>query len=211
MTELILKAQIRDIFGKKVKKLRKEGFIPGEVYGHNVSNKHIFVSKKDFLKVFKEAHENTVIQLDLDGEKIPVLISYVGYNYLNGEVETVDFHQLKMGEKIEVNVPVELKGESQASKKGFMVIKTLNEIRVLVSPTSIPHSFEIDVTSLKDLGDKITVKDVKFPQDIKVLVPSDTVIVSVVESTNEEISENKESSLQENEAALKAQEEMSNK
>jgi len=182
-----LKVQERKIFGKKTKTLRNEGFIPAEIYGHGVSNKHISVPKKSFLKIFKEAGENTVINLVTDKNKeIPVLISYIHKNNLKGKILTVDFHEIKMDEKIQIKVPFEFLGEAPASEQGFLVIHVLNELEIEALPGKIPHRIEVDLSKLEIAGQNIRVSDLKISKEIKVLASEDAVIVAVTEAQKEE-------------------------
>lgn len=173
-----LKTQTRTILGKKVKGLRNDGQIPAELYGRGLENKHLSVSEKDFLKIFKEAGENTVINLVTeDNDKLPVIISNVSVNSLNDKVNSIDFHQIRMDEKIEAEIPIELTGEAPAAKKGLNVVKVMNEIKVSAVPLKLPHEFVVDIKSLIDEGDAIYVKDLKADEDVKFLVPLDSVIV----------------------------------
>ncbi len=175
-----LKTQERNILGKKVKTLRQQGFIPAELYGKGIENKHLSVGSRDFMKVFKEAGENTVVTLAVDDkEKFPVIISNVHFDHLKDEVTTVDFHKINMDEKIEAEIPVELTGEAPAIKKGLIVVKVMNEIKVSATPDRLPHKFEIDVGGLVDEGDAIHIKDLNIGKEVKVMAPEDSVIVIV--------------------------------
>lgn len=175
-----LKTQARSILGKKVKTLRKEGFIPAELYGKGIENKHLSVGSRDFMKIFKEAGENTVVTLTVDDkEKFPVIISNVHFDHLKNEVATVDFHKINMDEKIEAEIPVELTGEAPAVKKGLIVVKVMNEIKVSATPAHLPHKFEIDIGNLADEGNAIHIKDLNIGKEVKVMAPENSVIVIV--------------------------------
>ena len=146
----------RTVLGKKVKNIRKEGLIPGELYGHNVPNRHISVNKKDFVRVYRDSGENTVIAVTIDkNEKVPVLIANVEHNQISDQVISVDLRQIRMDEKITAQVPVVLKGEALATKSGFVIIKVHNEISVESLPDKIPHEFAIDISKLENPGDGI--------------------------------------------------------
>ncbi|MEK7086760.1 MAG: 50S ribosomal protein L25 [Patescibacteria group bacterium] len=185
-----LKIAERKILGKRVKSLRKQGLIPAEIFGHGIPNKHITVPAKDFGKIFKEAGEHTIINLAAEGEKkIPALVSEVQYNTLKGEILAVDFHQVRMDEKIQTKVPVEFKGEAPAVKNGFVVLNVLNEIEIEALPTKIPHRIEVDLNSLETPGQSIRLTDLKIPADVKILTPADAVIVTVSEIKEEIVKE----------------------
>src|SRR5947207_4708399 len=112
--ELIV--QPREKFGKANKTLRKEGVIPAELYGHGVANLHLAVNAKEFRLLFKQAGENTVIELKVGDKKHPALIHDVKRDYLSGEVEHIDFYQVRMDVKTKVHVPIEFIGEAPAVK-----------------------------------------------------------------------------------------------
>ena len=183
-----LKIQARAVFGKNTEKLRKAGLIPAEVFGRGIKNIHVSVSTKDFSKVFKEAGENTVINLvDEKGAKTPAIISDVSFDHLKNEMLSVDFHHIRLDEKIQAKVPVEFIGEAPAVKKGLVIIKVMNEIEVEALPNEIPHRFEVDISSLENPGQDISVKDLKSATGVKILANPDATIITVAESRKEEV------------------------
>lgn len=178
----------RTILGKKVKNLRKEGLIPGELYGHNILNHHISINKKDFTKVYRDSGENTIITVIIDkNEKVPALIANVEYNQISDQVISIDLRQIRMDEKITAQVPVILNGDALAVKSGFVIIKVHNEISVESLPDKIPHEFAIDISKLENPGDSISVKNIPEVNGVKILTPSDTVVVIVQEKAKEEV------------------------
>src|SRR3989344_8596449 len=96
-----LKVEKRDILGKKVESLRKQGLLPAELYGHGVPNLHLAVNAREFEKIYKEAGENTVVNVVVDGSVKPVLIQDVQLHPVKGNIETIDFYEVRMDEKIE--------------------------------------------------------------------------------------------------------------
>lgn len=182
-----LKVKPRTITGKKVKKLRREGLIPAEIFGHNVENKHVSVDEKEFKNLWKIAGSHTIIQLlTEDGVRIPALISEVQHHPLTRKPLAVLFQQVRADETIETKVPIEFKGVAPAEKKGLILVKVLNEIEIEALPDKIPHSFEVDLTNLNEEGDAIHINELNVPEGVKVLLPKDTVIVSVTGKEKEE-------------------------
>jgi large subunit ribosomal protein L25 len=182
-----LQVQKRTILGRGVKALRKQGLVPAELYGKGVENLHLTVSSKEFKKVFKEAGENTLVNLLIEKEKRPVLINNVSFNYLSGDVESVDFYQVRMGEKLKVKVPLEFIGVAPAVKeKNGILVKSLQELEVEVLPMDIPHEFKVDLSKLANIGQSIYIKDLVVPEQVKVLVAPETVVVTVIAKITEE-------------------------
>ena len=188
MAELIV--QKREIFGKKVNSLRRESLIPAELYGHDLENIHLSVPAKDFSKLFKEAGESTIINLNLENKKLPVLIHEVSVDPLSDKIIHIDFYQVRMDEKITTSVPLEFIGEAPAVKeKEGILVKAVQEIEVEALPGDLPHNIEVDISQLSDIGMSIHVKDLKIDKKVKVLADPETVVATVTEPAKEEVVE----------------------
>ena len=182
-----LKAKKRVILGKKVKHLRAEGFLPAELYGRGLTNIHLNVPAKEFAKLYKEAGENTVIDLDVDGEKRPVLIYFVDHNPVTDKITHADFYAVRMDEKITTKAPLEFLGEAPAVKeKGAILVKAAQEIEVEALPGDLPHNIKINLGSLDDIGKSLYVKDLKPLKGVKFLEEGEMVIASVNAKITEE-------------------------
>jgi large subunit ribosomal protein L25 len=184
-------AKQRDVVGKKVRMLRREGLLPAELYGHGLKNLHLAVATKEFNKIFKEAGENTVITLVLaPDEKRSVLVNDVQKNYLTGEIDHIDFYQVRMDEKLTAKVPLEFEGVSLAVReKGGIIAKSMSEIEVEALPNDLPHRITVDLSALDDLNKTIYVRDLHVPKGVTVLVDAETAIVSVTPPMAEEVVE----------------------
>ncbi len=184
--ELIVKK--REIFGRGVKNLRKQGLIPAEFYGHGVKNISFSVPTKEFSKVFKEVGESTVLKLVFDDQKINVLIHDIDTNPLTDEVSHIDFYGIKMDEKIKIKVPILFIGEAPAVKEfGGVVIKAIHEIEVEALPADLPHHIEANLSALSVIGSSIFVKDFNINKAVKILIDSETVVATIIEQAKEEI------------------------
>ena len=182
-----LKAQNREILGKKVKALRTAGSMPAELFGHGIKNKHLSVSQKEFAKIYKAAGEHELVNVAVEGESpIPTLVTNAQRDAISGQFLSADFYAVKMDEKITVNIPITFNGEAPAEKKGLPIIKVLSEIEVETLPGNMPHEFVVDLSSLDDLGKSIHVKDIKIPKGVELLLAPDSVIATVGEKTAEE-------------------------
>lgn len=185
-----LNVQKREIFGKKVNSLRRENLIPAELYGHGLENIHLSVPAKEFSKLFKEAGESTIINLNLENKKLPVLIHEVSVDPLSDKIIHIDFYQVKMDEKIITSVPLKFIGEAPAVKeKEGILIKAVQEIEVEALPSDLPHNIEVDISQLSDIGMSIHVKDLKIDKKVKVLADLETVVATVTEPAKEEVVE----------------------
>ena len=180
-------AEPRNSFGKTVRVLRGKGMIPAELYGHGTENLHLTVPKKEFVKVFRAAGENTLIDLLVSGKKHPVMIHDIAMDPISENILSIDFYQVRLDEAIKVKVPVHFIGEAPAVKeKGGVLVKAMQEIEVEALPTSIPHAIEVELKPLTEIGSSIYVKDVVALKGVKVLVSPEIVVVTVTEKAAEE-------------------------
>jgi large subunit ribosomal protein L25 len=186
-----LEAQKREILGRKVKALRKEGFVPAEIFGPEIENKHILISQKDFNKVYKEAGKNTIIEVNIEDEKkvIPTMITDIQIHPLNRKPLSVDFYMVSRDTKIEAEVPLKFVGEAPAEKDDLIVIKVLNEIEVEALPQDIPHEIEVNITNLKTTKDHILVEHLNIPSNVELVTPPETTVVTVSEKEEEIVEE----------------------
>lgn len=167
--------------------MRKQGLIPAELYGRGISNEHIAVPVKEFVKVLKSAGENTVINVMIDGKPRPALIYEVDKDPLTGAFLNVDFYQVRMDEQIQTEVPVVFIGDAPAVKEfGGILIKAMQEIKVEALPMNLPRQIDVSLAGLDALNKSIYVRDLKQIEGVKFLVGPDTVIVTVKEPTVEE-------------------------
>ena len=183
---LKLKAEKRDL-KEDVNKLRSEGKVPAVFYGAKTDSTPITVDKKEFIKIFREAGETTVIALDLDGKNIDVLIHDISQNPISDEVDHIDFYVIDKSKTVKVEIPLDFVGESPAVKNlGGTLVKTMHELEVEGLPDKLPHSIETDISKLENLDSVITVKNVHFPDGVVALAGADEAIASVSVQKEEE-------------------------
>lgn len=190
METLVLNAKKREVVGKKVNKMRREGIIPAVLYGKEIKPASLSVDKKEFQKVYKEAGENALIDLKIDNEDLKkVLIADPQIDPVTSIPIHVDFHQVKLTEKVQADVPLSFMNEenSPAIKElEGTLIKDKDTIEVECFPQDIPHSIEVDVSRLKTFEDMIRVSDLSVPSNVKVLDEADEVVVTVMPPRSEE-------------------------
>ena len=180
-----LKAEKRELVGRKVKQLRKQGKIPANVFGKNVDSQSLTVDKKEFSEIYKQAGETQII--DLDGR--PVLVSNIQLDPISGETIHIDFRQVDLKEEIKANVPLVFEGDSPAEKQNLgTVVHQLDEVEVEALPTSLPEKIIVDVTILAEVDQAIYVKDLKVGSDVKITNDAEA-IVAKVEPPQEEVVE----------------------
>jgi large subunit ribosomal protein L25 len=182
-----LKAEERTVLGKKVKKLRREGLLPGNVYGKGLDSHALQVKLTDFETVYKEAGETGLVDLTYDGKTKPVLIKNLQMNHATRTLLHVDFYQVNLKEKVKTTVPVVLLGEAKAvTDKIGLVLQNLSEVEIEALPDKLPENIEISVEALAEIGEQLTVADLKAPEDVTILTDLAQTVAKVVEPVVEE-------------------------
>jgi large subunit ribosomal protein L25 len=185
----VLKAEIRKLLGRNVKHLRRDGILPGNVFGKKIKSEAVQVNFKDFEKVYKVVGETGLLTLQVGTTEKPVLVHNLQVNPVSDVPVHVDFLQVDLKEKVEAEVPVELIGESPAEKQAIgTVVQYLNEIKVEALPMDLPEKFEVDTGILAEVDQLIFVKDLKVDRTrVDVITGPDEIVVKVEPPQKEEV------------------------
>lgn len=177
-----LKAEKRKILGRKVKKLRRDGILPGNIYGKNITSTAVQLEVKEFEKFFAEVGETEVVNLQIGKEKEthPVLIRDVQVDPVIDNPLHVDFMQVVLTEKVEAAVPVVFVNEAPVVKEGRgILLELMDEIEVEALPTDLPSKIAVDISKLKGVGEGITVGDLKLPKAVEVKLEKEELICKI--------------------------------
>jgi large subunit ribosomal protein L25 len=186
---LTLRAEKRNLFGKKLKSAREAGRIPVVVYGGKEPAAAFFVSAGEFKKIITEAGESSIVSLETDGGKKDVLIHEIARHPLSGELVHADFYVIDKTKKIEVKVPLRFDGLSPAVKDlGGTLVKVLHELHIEALPFDIPREIVVDIAPLTTPESQILIKNLRVPAGIKVLNQPEEV-VAAMSVTKEEVEE----------------------
>lgn len=185
-----LKAQRRDTASRGgLNQLRKEGLIPGVVYGKGMeSPAPISIDEKELLAMLR-THPHAVIDLEVAGQgKQPVMMADLQRDAITRQVLHIDFHRINMNEKITTPVRLEITGESAGQKEGGMLQLVLHDIEIECFPKDIPDSIVVDVSGL-EIGQNLTIGDLKLPNGVEAVQDSDMVVLSVLAPQKERTEE----------------------
>ncbi len=185
MEKIALKAKVRKQVGRKVKLLRKEGFLPANIYGKKIKSESIQIDLKEFLDVYKKVGDTKLLYIN----DRPVLVANIQKDPVSDALLHIDFHQVDLKEKVEAKVPVGLTGESPAEKQSIgTVVQYLNEIEVEALPADLPDKFEIDISKLSEVDQMVHVKDLLFDKfKIEVKTDLEEILVKVEPPQKEEV------------------------
>ena len=179
-----LSAKLRELKGRKARVLKDADRIPAVVYGHKIKNENLDVDYKEFHKTYLKAGVNSLIELDVDGqkEKKIVLIHDYQKDPVSGRFIHIDFFETSAKEEVEVKVPLVFEGISLAVKDlGGTLIKNIAELEVKALPQNLPHEIKVSISGLNTFADHVLVKDLILPKDVKISAKPEEIVVSVAE------------------------------
>jgi large subunit ribosomal protein L25 len=185
MSEEKIKAENRTQFGKgAARRIRRDDKVPAVLYGHGSDPMHITLPGHDTMMALKHGGSNALLYLDIEGTTHLALTKQIQADPIKGFLEHIDFVEVKKGEKVTVDIPIHVIGES---KSDAMTVTELNNVSVEAEATNIPEYLEISVEDA-DAGFQVFAKDIELPSGSVLLTDEDSLIVNVVHApTAEEV------------------------
>lgn len=180
--EILLTVKPRQVIGKQVRALRREGWIPLSVYGAHVTAANMQAEERALRLVLNKAGHNRLIHLDTgEGQPRVVVAREIQREPISGKYWHVDFQEISMTEKMEVNVPIIFKGVSPTVKSGNgLLIHGLEQISIRVLPTELISEIDVDITNLQNIGDSLHVSDLKLGDKIEILTSPEEMIAKII-------------------------------
>jgi large subunit ribosomal protein L25 len=191
--KLTLAVMARDVLGKQVRQLRRDGMVPGVIYDHGKKSIHIMSPYVETYKAYLAAGGNHPITLSVGDKKYLAMIRDADFEPKKHLLRHVVFNAIKQNQKVHADVPVHLTGDIPAEISGLMVIKQLDLVEVDALPKNLPNSFELDATGLAEVGDHLTVADLQVPEGVVILTDPSTPVVHIEESRAQMSAEEEES------------------
>jgi len=182
---ITLDATPRIVRSNEAKRLRASGRIPAIVYGTLAQPVAVSVDMHAFRSAFTEAGESTVVELIVDGTRIPTFVHALTHSTLGNHFEHIDFLAIDMSHAVQVDVPIVFIGVAPAERVG-VVTKVLHDIHVSGLPSSLPHEIVVNLSSLVDLASNIRIKDLASIEGVTFGHDLDDVIVAVTEQVEDE-------------------------
>ncbi len=186
-----LKASVRDLLGKSSRSLHGQGKLAAVVYGHNAKPTALVLDRLEFQKVFVKSGRTHMLDLVVDGNKAEkVLVREIQTHPRRLGPIHVDFYQVNLEEKITVEVPVHLVGESAAVKRGDAdILQPIHLLRVECLPSDIPEAFEVDLTPLEEIESELRISDLKVPKGVTVLIDPEELVVKIIKKREMKVEE----------------------
>jgi large subunit ribosomal protein L25 len=188
---LQLKASTRELLGKRSRRLYGQGKLAAVVYGHNTKPTPLTLERLEFQKVFVKSGRTHLVDLVVDGSRTEkVLVREIQTHPRRLGPIHVDFYQVNLEEKITVEVPVHLVGESAAVKRGDAdILQPLHSLRVECLPSDIPEAFEVDLTPLEEIESELRISDITLPKGVTVLIDPEELVVKIIKKREMKVEE----------------------
>lgn len=182
MEKVELLAHKRDILGKKVRFLRRKGITPVNLYGHGIASTPLQVETPALKKALAQAGMTSLVHIKIDSSNRPhlAIVKGIQRDPVKGELLHVDFYQVKMDEKLKLEVPLVLVGKAPAVKEfAGILVQERKSVEVECLPANMPHMIEVDVSGLVNLDQAIHVKDLKVGEGVTILTEPEKVVARI--------------------------------
>ena len=191
--EVLINAEKRNVVGKQVKALRRQGILPGVIYGRHIEAFPIQMDAHNAALILDKLTASSLITIDVDGEKFNVLMRDRQRDVIFGDLLHVDFLVVSLTEKLRATVELKLVGEAPvADNPEVVVTQVLNAIEIEALPQDLPEVIEVDISTLETVDDEITVADLDLGENIAILTDPNETIVSVGYVAQEEVAQEAE-------------------
>ena len=176
-----LHAQTRSITGSAVKRLRRDGVLPCNVYGRGVDSISIQTPLSELQRVFRAVDRNAVVQMEIDGgDTVPVVLREVQRHPVNGQLLHVDFYQVDLTRMIHSEARLVLIGDAEAVALGGTLVQSLEYLALEALPLEMPSEVEVDISGLAEFGSSVLVRDITLPEGVRALADEAVAIATVL-------------------------------
>ena len=180
MDKILIQAEKRDVTGKKVGALRRQGKLPGVMYGRHIDPMPLLMDLREASKALFKLSASSIVTIELNGEEFPALVREKQRDYIKNILKHVDFQVVSMKEMIRSMVTVELIGTSPAVKNfNGVVVQNLNQIEVEALPQDLPDHLELNMETLEEIGSSLLVSDLAVSDKVTIHTSLDETVVVI--------------------------------
>jgi len=177
---ITIKAELRSVTGKKVRRLRQENWVPGVAYGPEMEAQPIQIARKELVEAYRQAGTSALVGLLMGRQKeaLPAIIREVQRDPISLAILHVDLQLVNLARPITTNVPIHLIGKSPVVEQGLAVLTHgVNEVEIRSLPGDVPAHLTVDLGALIEVDQSIRVSQLVVPESVHVLTDPETVIV----------------------------------
>jgi large subunit ribosomal protein L25 len=190
MASQSLEVEKRTVTGKQVRALRREGKLPGVLYGAGIEATPIEMDARQAGKVLARTTRATLVEVLLEGEAHTSLVREIQRDPIRRTIRHVDLLKVAMDQMIRAEVPIELTGEAPAVKTlGGVLVAGVNAIEVEALPANLPDRVVVDLNTLAKIDDAITVGSLSLGEGVEVLTDADALVARVIFQAEEVLEE----------------------
>lgn len=172
----------REVLGKKVKQLRREGIIPVHLYGPEMEPRSLQCEHREVLRALARTGGTTPIMVNVQGERGEQLTfaREIQWHPVRGDILHVDFLAVRATQRVTAQVPINLVGESPgAHQAGGSAIQQLRDLTVEALPLEIPAEIEVNLEELTEPDGVIRAGDLSLPPNVEMLTDAEEVVVRI--------------------------------
>jgi len=178
MEKILLKATKRTVTGKQVKALRRAGELPAVIYGRHVEPVSISLDAHSTELVFAKLTSSTLVTIDVEGQEFAALVREKQRNFIKGNLTHIDFLALDLTEMIRTKVRLTFTGVSSAVKDySAVLVHRMEAFEVECLPVDLPERINVDISSIKEIGNSVRVRDIPMPQNVEVMEDEDDIVI----------------------------------
>lgn len=192
MDNIELAAHKRDLLGKKVRFLRRKGITPVSLYGHGVESSALQIETPALRKALAKAGKTSLVSLKIGNSKRSqvAIVREIQRDPVKGELLHVDFYQVRMDQKLKIEVPLILTGKAPAVKEyGGILVQEMSAVEVECLPANMCHSIEADVSNLVNLDQALHVSDLHVGEGVTIVADPGKVVAKVARARIEVVEE----------------------
>lgn len=187
MEKIVLQATSRQVTGKQVRALRREGLLPAVVYGRNIEPYNISLQHHITSLALEGIGGSTLMTVEVDGVSHNVVVRQKQRHPVTGSLLHLDFQEVSMTEKMRAMVRLELVGSAPAvTELDGVMVTGQEELEIESLPGNLPETIQVDLSSLKEIGDGIFVRDIAALEGVEILTDSEEMIVLITTPIAEE-------------------------
>jgi large subunit ribosomal protein L25 len=195
MEKIVIEATRREVTGKKVRFLRREGKLPAVLFGYGVDSTPITLDLKEASRTLSHVGSSTLVTIALDGKEYNTLVRERQQDVIYRTLTHVDFQAVSMTETVRAQVSIHIVGDhdiAAVENYGAIINTGLDVLEIECLPQDLPERIEVELTGLSEIGDSILVKDLTLPQGVVALDDPEALVVVVSAPISEEEPEEEE-------------------
>lgn len=180
--DISLTLENREVLGKAVKYLRRDGQVPAVIHDHGRESLHVMAPYSSLYKVYQQAGKHAPVHLTVGNQKFLALIKDADFEPRKNQLRHIVFNAIQQNKAVETEVPVTFVGDAEAEKSGLMILRQIETVEIKALPKDLPNEVTVDISSLVEVGDKLHVSDIIVPANVTLITGVEHAVAIVEES-----------------------------